>query len=119
MPRSASALNIVAATPAWLRMPTPTTEIFDTLLSVPSFSYPIPARLASSTALVRSRSACGTVNVTSVSVSARPTFWMIMSTLMFASASGPKISATAPGRSGTAVRMTLASFLSAAIPVIS
>jgi cytochrome c oxidase subunit 2 len=31
--RSASAANIVAATPAWLRMPTPTTETLATLLS--------------------------------------------------------------------------------------
>ena len=33
MPRSASVLNMVLATPAWLRMPTPTTEIFATFWS--------------------------------------------------------------------------------------
>jgi hypothetical protein len=34
MPRSASARNMVAATPAWLFMPTPTTLILATLPSV-------------------------------------------------------------------------------------
>ena len=42
-----------------------------------------------------------------------------MSTLIAASASGEKMPATAPGRSGTAVSVTFASFLSCAMPVMS
>ena len=42
-----------------------------------------------------------------------------MSTLMLISASGAKMRDTVPGVSGTAVNVTLASFLSCAMPVIS
>ena len=117
MPRSASALNISAATPVWLFMPMPTTEILATLASVMTRLKPILSLRSSSSAWVRASSALGTVKVTSVSPLSRPTFWMIMSTLIPASPSGVKISATAPGRSGTRVSTTRASFLSCAIPV--
>ena len=100
-------------------MPTPTTEIFAILLSVMMRLKPIVSRRSSSNAWARGSSVCGTVKVTSVSPLSRPTFWMIMSTLMLARASGSNISATEPGRSGTRVRMIFASFLSCAIPVTS
>ena len=59
------------------------------------------------------------MKVTSVDPVSCATFCTIMSTLMLASASGVKIVATAPGRSGTAVSVTFASFLSCAMPVMS
>ena len=123
IPRAPSVVNIVLATPAWLRMPTPTTEIFATRVSCTSSAKPIAARAWLSASIDRARSAAGTVNVTSVEPG-RPAlwcamFWMIMSTLMFAAASGSKIAATAPGWSGTLVSVIFASFLSCAMPVMS
>src|SRR3546814_3187188 len=100
MPRNASASNMVDATPAWLRIPTPTTEIFATLSSDVNLSNPIVVFAFSSTSIDFRRSDWGTVKVTSVDPSSCAMSWMIMSTLMFASASGEKIVATAPGRSG-------------------
>ena len=119
MPRSASVLNIVAATPAWLRIPTPTTLILATSVSVMIRRKPITSLLASKMSTLRARSARGTVKVTSVSSVSFESFWMIMSTLIAASARGVKMLATAPGLSGTRVTMIFASFLSWAMPVMS
>ena len=46
------------------------------------------------------------------------TFWTMMSTLMPALPMGPNTAAAMPGRSGTRVRMTLATPLSWAMPRI-
>ena len=43
----------------------------------------------------------GTVKVMSVNLPSSEMFWTIMSTLMLASASGPKMPAATPGRSAT------------------
>ena len=51
--------------------------------------------------LARSKSAEGTVKVRSVVAPSGETFWTIMSTLILASASGPKIAAAMPGLSST------------------
>ena len=123
MPRAPSVWNMVEATPAWLRMPTPTTEILATRVSCTSFSKPMSPRALSSTSRLRGRSAAGTVKVTSVEAAlpavACAMFWTIMSTLIPASASGAKIAPTEPGRSGTATSVIFASFLSCAMPVMS
>jgi hypothetical protein len=69
------------------------------------------------------KSAFPTVNVTSAFTSGPANgtlfgaFWMIMSTLMFSSASAPKICATTPGLSSTPTSITRASFRSIATPV--
>ena len=124
IPRAPSVENMVLATPAWLRMPTPTTLIFATRVSCTSSAKPIASRAWFSVSIERARSADGTVKVTSVDPVPRAPwswaiFWMIMSTLMFAAASGSKIADTEPGLSGTAVSVIFASFLSCAMPVIS
>ena len=59
--------------------------------------------------MARSRSAFDTVKVRSVVPPPSATFWTIMSTLMLASAKGPKIAAATPGRSGTRFSVILAS----------
>jgi hypothetical protein len=59
-------LNIAAATPAWLRMPTPTTEILATLVSCIRFEKPMTSLPFSSVSMARASSAPGTVKVTSV-----------------------------------------------------
>ena len=108
MPFSASALNIACATPAWLRMPTPITEIFTTFESGLSAviaracrgSPPAPPRRG------RDRpSADGEGHVGRCRP--RTTFCTIMSTLIALSASGPKIAAATPGRSGTLMQRHL------------
>ena len=96
------------ATPAWLRIPTPTTLIFATSGSVSTTDDPIDPRFSSRMACVRARSARPTVNVMSVSPSA-DTFCTIMSTFTLAAESGPKIAAATPGRSGTCRSVIFAS----------
>src|SRR3546814_7177323 len=76
MPRNASASNMVDATPAWLRIPTPTTEIFATLSSDVNLSNPIVVFAFSSTSIDFRRSDWGTVKVTSVDPSSCAVFWM-------------------------------------------
>ena len=65
----------------------------------------------------RARSVRGTVKVMSVELPSSETFCTIMSTLMLASASGPKIAAATPGRSGTWVTVILASSFAKAMPL--
>nr|WP_276602728.1 hypothetical protein [Nannocystis pusilla] len=109
--------NALEATPAWVRMPTPTIEILQM-----SGSLRISIGPASGSSRLRRpataflRSFSGTVKVTSVEPP-RLAFWMIMSTTMSAPARTPKIDAMVPGTSGTLVRVTLASLRSRATPV--
>ena len=67
-------------------------------------------RLPGSPSRVRN-SAAGTVKVRSVVVASSETTWMIMSTLMLASASGTKIAAATPGLSATRRSVICASSL--------
>src|SRR3546814_17435368 len=60
IPFEASVWNIDLAMPGWLRMPTPTTEIFETFGSATSSAKATSARSASSTWLARSSSALPT-----------------------------------------------------------
>ena len=62
-------------------------------------------------AIERSKSAVGTVKVMSVVRPSSEMFWTIMSTLMPASASGPKTAAATPGLSSTPRSVILASSL--------
>src|SRR3546814_13563340 len=57
----------------------------------------------SSTSIDLTRFDCGTVNVTSVEPALCALFWINMTPLIFALASGEKIDATAPGRKGTSI----------------
>ena len=119
IPRLASARNMVAATPAWLFMPTPTTEILATSSSASKDAKPMASRAFSRTSIEAGSCARGTVKVTSVLPSPLAMFCTIMSTLILASANGPKMPATTPGLSGTPTSVTLASPLSATMPAIS
>ena len=67
--------------------------------------------------MARSYSAAGTVKVMSVVVASPETTWMIMSTLMLASASGTKIAAATPGLSATSRKVICASSREKAMPV--
>lgn len=109
IPFSARVLNMRWATPAWLRMPTPMTETFTTFESGRSSANFSVAWLSFRTFMARSRSALVTVKVRSVVSPPWDTFCTIMSTLMLASDSGPKIAAATPGRSGTRVSVIFAS----------
>ncbi len=78
------------------------------LLSFRSLLVMVPLALASSCAPKESGLRV-TVKVRSVALPSSETFWTIMSTLMPASASEPKMLAATPGRSGTRTRVTFAS----------
>ena len=119
MPRSASVSNIFAAMPALERMPMPTALTFTTSVSVTTSSKPIASFAFSSSATAWASDPVGTVNVSVLDLPVPAPLWTIMSTLMLALASGAKIAATVPGLSGRPVSVTLASFLSWAIPVTS
>ena len=67
--------------------------------------------------MARAYSAAGTVKVMSVVVVSPDTTWMIMSTLMLASASGMKIAAATPGLSATSRKVIWASSFEKAMPV--
>ena len=110
MPSSLSVLNIFAATPDWLRIPIPTAETLATSVSaIRSWKLICPAALASFSAFsARFTWSTGHENVMSVRPSSAM-FWMIMSTLTCASASGPKMAAAMPGRSATLTSVILAS----------
>ncbi len=76
---------------------------------------PISAATGFTISRARSRLACVTVNVRSVSRSTLA-FWTIVSTLMPASASGSNRRAAMPGWSGTPRRVMRATSVSSAIP---
>ena len=99
-PSLESTANIRAATPEWLRMPTPTIEILATRSLNWTPSAPTRRATSSSAATERARSPRGSVNDMSVKPS-RLMFCTIMSTTMFWSATAPKTWAATPGRSGT------------------
>ena len=95
MPSSPSVENTLAATPGWVFIPAPTIETLPIVSSAVISSMPTSAMSGSSAARAVRRSSRGTVNDTSARVpSPTGSFWMIMSTLTFASASALKI---APG----------------------
>ena len=102
-----SAANALAATPEWLRMPTPMAETLATWVSCSTSCAPVLARISSISARVFFRSLRGTVKVMSVTPS-RLGFWTIISTRMPCCDSGPKMAAETPGLSGTLRRVTRA-----------
>jgi hypothetical protein len=108
-PLSARAPNMVLATPAWLRMPTPITETLETLSSTRTSSKPISAwaPLTISTALAASR--LPTVKSILATLSSRERDWTIMSTFTLPSARREKIAEDTPGWSGRPNRVILAS----------
>src|SRR5271156_5098205 len=103
---AASTLNMVDATPEWVRMPTPTTETLATcsLCRMPAAPISLAVRLTISRA--RFKSSRPIVNVMSVRPSALA-FWIIISTTIPASAMGLKIFAASPGRSSTPATVIL------------
>jgi len=111
MPSFARVENILAATPEWLFIPTPTMDTFAMCSSPKTLSAPILLATLRLISIAWRKSALGTVKVTSVRPSAL-VFWMIISTTMPTSPIGLKIWAAIPGRSGTLVMVMRASFLS-------
>ena len=108
-PFSARALNMVWATPVWLRMPTPITDTLATLSSMEMSWKPIAALASLTSSIVRAASRLPTVNSILAAPSWRAWLWTIMSTLTLASARRPKISEDTPGWSGRPKRLILAS----------
>ena len=115
MPSFARRRNIREAMPAWLRIPSPT--MLTLAMSSSEVTPLAPISRATCSAISRAfwASVRGTVNVRSVVRSAE-TFWMIMSTEMFAAASGSNIRATMPGSSGSCRTVIFVSFLSLVTP---
>src|SRR5262245_2401930 len=99
-PSLANTEKVLAAIPAWERMPTPMMETFAIFSSESIFFAPIS--LATPSMIFRAffRSALGTVKVRSVAPSSL-TFWTIISTLILASAMGLNSFIAMPGLSGT------------------
>ncbi len=116
MPASASAPNMVVATPVCVRMPRPTADTLATSASCVTPEAPIAFAAASAATSVSARSPESTVKLTSVAPSVA-TFWTIMSTTMFAPAIVWNNEWTTPGRSGTPVIVSRASSLAKAAPV--
>ena len=85
MPLLDRALNIMAATPAWLRMPMPITEILATSAELWTSNSPMSFLAAFNASSVRGNSIACTVKVMSVCLPSGVTLCTIMSTLMFAS----------------------------------
>src|SRR5437667_4120668 len=109
MPSSASALNILAAMLTCERMPMPTSDTLQILLS-PMISRavkPLPFSRERTSSAFWYSPRC-TVNEKSVWPDA-PMFCTIMSTSMFAAATGPRIAYATPGRSSTPISEILAS----------
>ena len=96
-PFSARAVNMVLATPAWLRMPTPITETLATSSLTATSSKPISAWAALTISTARAASRLPTVNSMFAASVARARDWTIMSTLTLASASRLKICEDTPG----------------------
>jgi len=115
---SASASNMVDATPSWVSMPAPTMEILATLLSQDIFFAPTISQYSCSAATASSPSSDGTVKVMSL-VPSRPTDCRMISTLMCALATREKILNAMPGSSGRPMMVTRATLVSLATPLIS
>ena len=107
---------MVVATPVWVRMPIPTTEILATSASWVTDVAPTSLPASSAARRVSGRSPLATVKLTSV-IPPVETFWTIMSTTMFAAAIVRKMAWTTPGRSGTPRIVIRASSLASAAPV--
>ena len=112
---SDSALNIVAATPGWPRIPLPITET----LARPFWASTVRAPISLATPpRMRSAwrpSADDTVNDMSVTPSWLAV-WTMTSAAISASARGAKIDAAMPGRSGTPTTESRATCSSCAMP---
>src|SRR6476646_6591833 len=107
IPFSPRVRKTLAATPGWLRIPAPTTETLPTRSSVCSVSEISSPPSASAAAC---RSSASTVNERSALSSVETgSFWMIMSTFTFASASAPKTRPAIPGSSRSPLSVTRAS----------
>ena len=104
-PSSASTWNIFAATPAWLRMPTPTMDTLAMSSSCSTLPAPICFASLRTQSSVFSRSIRPTVKARSVRLSSCAGVCTMTSTTMSSPASVPKIFAARPGLSGT-LRMT-------------
>ena len=111
-----SVANTRAATPEWLRMPTPTMETLAMRSSATTPAAPISVATPARADSARCRSARGRVKEMSVDPS-RPMFCTIMSTTMFCLASPPKTWLAMPGRSGTRRIESLACPRSCVMPV--
>ncbi len=91
IPSSESARNILLAMPTWLRMPMPTMETLQILVSPSTRSVPrVGTTLVLSTSRQRAYSLRCTVKLKSV-LPSWLTFWMMTSTSMLASATAPRI----------------------------
>ena len=108
-PFSASAPNMVLATPVWLRMPTPTTETLATSSSISTDSKPISPWWVRTISMARAASRLPTVKAMLALSVARARDCTIMSTLTLASARPAKIFWLTPGWSGRPKRVILAS----------
>ena len=119
-PASPSTVNVLAATPGWVLIPAPTSETFPMPGSVAISPMPSSPTSGWSAMRAASRSSRGTVNDMSAE---RPSdsgsFWMIMSTFTFASASALRTRPATPGRSGSWVRVTRASSVECVTAVTS
>ncbi len=117
IPSSPRTRKTCAATPGWLRIPAPTMETLPIRSSVRISPELMPVASIASTALVRSSRA--TVKERSAPCSVETgSFWMITSTLTFASASAVKIRPAMPGSFWTPARVTRASSSECATAVI-
>src|SRR5881409_290712 len=117
IPSLESVANIFAATPPWLRMPTPTIETLATRSSWTTPRAPIDRATSSSATTARAWSPRGRVNDMSVYPS-RLMFWTIMSTTMFFAAIAPNAWAAMPGRSGT-LRMEIFAWLRSCVTPVT
>ena len=101
-PASPSTVKVLAATPGWLFIPAPTTDTFPIRSSDWMAPKPSSASSGSSASRAAPRSSRGTVNDMSARwPSDSGSFWMIMSTFTFASASAVSTRPAMPGRSGS------------------
>ena len=115
MPASASASNMSAATPGWLFMPAPISEIFAMSGSRSTPRAPISVASRSRIGSATATSAFGNVKVMLV-VPCSETFCTIMSMFTPASASARNTRAATPGWSGTSTITTFASDVSWVTP---
>ena len=112
--------NTLAATPGCDFIPAPTTETFPIVGSSATRKMPTSETTGSSALRAVGRSARGTVkDMSAEAPSDSGSFWMIMSTLTFASASAVKMRPATPGLSGTPRSVMRASSVEWVTAVIS
>ncbi|SST14704.1 Uncharacterised protein [Acinetobacter baumannii] len=117
IPSSARAVNILLATPACERIPTPTIDTLTMSSRVETSRAPIFLAVSFKIFSAFAKSTRFTVNVKSV-VPSSSTFWTIISTSMLASLTGDKILEAIPGSSGTPKIVNFASSRLKAIPAM-